>query len=263
VRHCYVLRVFTRGGEGGNHLGVIFDLTGLDDDQMQSIAADLGFSETVFVDASDDPPVCRIFTPSAELPFAGHPLVGAAWVLHHLSPFSPTHLMCPVGAIAIDSDAIATRITTPANQSATHLADGDLDGLGFEHVVSAYSVTMPLPYTVVEVGSADEVARYKPVEHQLAAHPHGEMLTLWARDETGIRVRFFAPGHGILEDPATGSAAVALAAAQRQLGEPEGSFMIHQGYEVGMPSAIMLEWQGNFTSVSGEVRHDETRELEI
>ena len=263
MRHCYVLRVFTRGGEGGNHLGVIFDLTGLDDDQMQSIAADLGFSETVFVDASDDPPVCRIFTPSAELPFAGHPLVGAAWVLHHLSPFSPTHLMCPVGAIAIDSDAIATRITTPANQSATHLADGDLDGLGFEHVVSAYSVTMPLPYTVVEVGSADEVARYKPVEHQLAAHPHGEMLTLWARDETGIRLRFFAPGHGILEDPATGSAAVALAAAQRQLGEPEGSFMIHQGYEVGMPSAIMLEWQGNFTSVSGEVRHDETRELEI
>ncbi len=263
MRHCYVLRVFTRGDEGGNHLGVILDLTGLDGDLMQSIAAHLGFSETVFVDASDDPPLCRIFTPTAELPFAGHPLVGAAWLLHHLSPFSPTHLLCQVGAIAVDSDAVKTRITAPGDQSSTQLSVRDLDGLAIDRVVSAYSVAMPLPYTVVEVGSADEVARYVPDEPRLAAHPHGDMLTIWARDETSIRLRFFAPGHGILEDPATGSAAVALAAALRRLGQPRGSFMIHQGDEVGMPSAIMLEWQGNFTSVSGEVRHDETRELEI
>lgn len=263
MRHCYVLRVFTRGDHGGNHLGVILDLTGLDGHLMQSIAAELSFSETVFVDASEDPPHCRIFTPTAELPFAGHPLVGAAWVLHRLSPLSPTHLMCEVGAIAIDSDAVASRITAPGDQTATPLAGGDLDGLGIEEVVSAYSVAMPLPYTVVEVGSADEVARYLPVENRLAAHPYGKMLTIWARDESRIRLRFFAPGHGILEDPATGSAAVALAATLRQLGEAQGSLMIHQGYEVGMPSAIMLEWQGNFTSVSGEVRHDETREMEI
>lgn len=263
MRHCYVLRVFTRGDVGGNHLGVILDLTGLNDDLMQSIAADLGFSETVFVDSSEEPPRCRIFTPTAELPFAGHPLVGAAWLLHHLSPFSPTHLMCEVGAIAIDSNGIATQITAPGNQSATPLASGDLDGLAIEHVVSAYSVSMPLPYTVVEVGSADEVARYVPVEHQLAAHPYGEMLTIWSREETDIRLRFFAPGHGILEDPATGSAAVALAASLRQLGNSQGSFMIHQGEEVGMPSAIMLEWHGALTKVSGEVRHDETWELEI
>lgn len=263
MRHCYVLRVFTRGDEGGNHLGVILDLTGLDSDLMQSIAADLGFSETVFVDASADPPACRIFTPTAELPFAGHPLVGAAWVLHRLSPFSPTHLRCAVGPIAIDSDAVSTRITTPGNQPATPLAGVDLDGLRIERVVSAYSVAMPLSYTVVEVASADEVARYQPVEHRLAAHRYGDMLTIWARDDAGVRLRFFAPGHGVLEDPATGSAAVALAASRRQAGEPQGSFLIHQGSEVGMPSAIMLEWQGNFTSVSGEVRHDETRELEV
>jgi len=263
VRHCYVLRVFTRGDEGGNHLGVILDLTGLDGDLMQSIAADLSFSETVFVDASADPPACRIFTPTAELPFAGHPLVGAAWVLHHLSPFSPTHLMCAVGPIAIDSDAVSTRITTSGNPPATPLAVGDLDGLAIEEVVSAYSVAMPLPYTVVEVASVDDVARYQPVEHRLAAHQYGEMLTVWARDDAGVRLRFFAPGHGILEDPATGSAAVALAATLRHSRESQGSMLIHQGAEVGMPSAIILEWQGNFTSVSGEVRHDETRELEI
>lgn len=263
MRHCYVLRVFTRGDEGGNHLGVILDLTGLDGDLMQSMAADLGFSETIFVDASEDAPRCRIFTPAAELPFAGHPLVGAAWLLHHLSPFTPTHLMCAVGAIAIDANAETTGITAPGDQSARQLASGDLDGLALENVVSAYTVAMPLPYTVVEVGSADEVARYLPVEQQLAAHPYGEMLTIWARDETSIRLRFFAPGHGILEDPATGSAAVALAASLRQLGVSQGSFMIHQGEEVGMPSAIMLEWQGALTKVSGEVRYDETRELEI
>ena len=78
MRHCYVLRVFTRGGEGGNHLGVVTDTTGLADVTMQAIATALGFSETIFIDwrAVGDPRV-RIFTPAAELAFAGHPLVGA------------------------------------------------------------------------------------------------------------------------------------------------------------------------------------------
>ena len=77
-----VLRVFTAGREGGNHLGVVNDLVDLDDAAMQQIATDLGFTETVFVDWPEGSiPFARIFTPAEELPFAGHPLVGAAWCL--------------------------------------------------------------------------------------------------------------------------------------------------------------------------------------
>ena len=77
-RPCHVLRVFTRGDEGGNHLGVVVDAIALSTDRMQAIATDLGFSETVFIDWTDttDHPKVRIFTPADELPFAGHPLVG-------------------------------------------------------------------------------------------------------------------------------------------------------------------------------------------
>ena len=74
MRHCYVLRVFTRGDEGGNHLGVVTDVTGLDTETMQGIATELGFSETVFIDwQNEGVPFVRIFTPAAEMPFCGTP----------------------------------------------------------------------------------------------------------------------------------------------------------------------------------------------
>ena len=87
MRHCQVLSVFTRDGAGGNPLGVITDVTGLDGAAMQAIATELGFSETVFLDSTrPGVPQARIFTPAAEIPFAGHPLVGAGWVLGAMGP---------------------------------------------------------------------------------------------------------------------------------------------------------------------------------
>ncbi|MBK5266103.1 MAG: PhzF family phenazine biosynthesis protein [Acidimicrobiia bacterium] len=263
MRQCYVLRVFTRGDEGGNHLGAIVDLTGLDTAMMQSIAAELAFSETVFIDTAGDVPHCRIFTPASELPFAGHPLVGAAWLIHRLSSQSLSRVTCEIGAIDVEPGATAATIGAPGRQPATGLTEDRLDGLGLPGVVSAFSVAMPLPYTVVEMRSAEAVAAYRPVESVLATHPHGKMLTLWAESDEGVRLRFFAPGHGVFEDPATGSAAVALAAVRRRSGAPTGSLLISQGVEVGMPSEIILNWDADRTRVGGEVRHDETRELEI
>ena len=80
-RQCQILRVFTRDGVGGNHLGVVTDLNGLTTEMLQAIAVDLGFSETIFCDLSGEVPVARIFTPGAELPFTGHPLVELGWAL--------------------------------------------------------------------------------------------------------------------------------------------------------------------------------------
>ena len=99
---CHVLRVFTRGELGGNHLGVVTDLTGLDSDSMQTIATELGFSETTFVDTDvGDVPFVRIFTPSMEIPFAGHPLVGTAWVLRTLGPGVGDRLRCGIGEVGV------------------------------------------------------------------------------------------------------------------------------------------------------------------
>ena len=87
MRNCTVVRVFTVGDSGGNPLGVVTDSTGLDSSTMQQIAADLGFSETTFTEwAEGETPSLRIFTPAAEMPFAGHPLVGTAWVLNRIAP---------------------------------------------------------------------------------------------------------------------------------------------------------------------------------
>ena len=108
MRHCYVLRVFTRvSGDGrhvgGNHLGVITDVTGLPDRVMQEIATELGFSETIYVDwRAPGNPAARIFTPGAEMPFAGHPLVGAGWLLQVIGPGGPTAITCGVGDVAIE-----------------------------------------------------------------------------------------------------------------------------------------------------------------
>ena len=254
--------MFTRGDEGGNHLGVVSDLMSLETGSMQAIAANLGFSETVFIDATGEVPHCRIFTPTSELPFAGHPLVGSAWYLHSVLSRRSTQVTCAVGSIDISSSGESASIVAPSHHESNTIASSGLDGLGLPESAVAFSVLMPIPYTVAQLASPEAVSAYRPTESQLGQHRLGQMLTVWADSAPGvIRMRFFAPGHGIFEDPATGSAAVAVAAVQRASGAMEGSVLIHQGSEVGMPSAIRLDWDAQRTKVGGDVRHDETREI--
>lgn len=266
MRHCYVLRVFTRGDGGGNHLGVIMDPTGLDTDTMQGIAADLGFSETVFIDWSADAlPHARIFTPASELPFAGHPLVGAAWVLHAMGPGGPEAITCGIGEIGIDYDGEIASIVAPLGQTVTELDDAAdrAARLGLPTPRSMAAVAMPLRYVVVELEKPDAVSAYRPDEASLGSSEDGEMLLVWARGPGGVTSRFFAPEHGVFEDPATGSAAVALTAVLQQRGQTSGALEISQGDEIGWPSTIRIEWSGSSVRVGGTVRRDEVRELEI
>lgn len=261
TRSCEVLRVFTRAEVGGNHLGVITDIEHLTDAEMQRIAAELGFSETVFIDLAVDPPHTRIFTPTSEMPFAGHPLVGATWALYTLGSGSPDRLTCQVGEVAISFDGQIATIATSLDQGVTPI-EIDAPALGLPDVVSSFEVLMPLRYTVVELATADAVARYEPIESVLAASSDGEHMLVYARDLNAVRARFFAPASGILEDPATGSAAVALAATRLYRGELEGSVSISQGEEVGFPSTIFLSWSPDGAEIGGTVVHDETRTLE-
>ena len=259
MRECTVLRVFTDGDEGGNPLGVVTDLTGLDGDAMQAIATGLGFSETVFIDPDHR---VRIFTPAAELPFAGHPLVGAAWALGRAGPTSG-RMVCGIGEIPFIVDGDRSRVEAPMTGDVAVAPDGPAIAAtaGFPEPVRAWWARMPVPYLVLEVDGADAVRSAAPDIAALAAGPAGEAAYLISRDGDVVTARFFAPLLGVDEDPATGSAAAALAAILVFEGEASGALTVLQGAEVGYPSRIGLEWEGSVVRLGGTVRHDGIRRL--
>ena len=257
-RHCYVLRVFTRDGAGGNPLGVVTDILGLDADKMQQIATDLAFSETIFLSWFEGTmPKARIFTPSREIPYAGHPLVGAAWILLNLGPVDPGGIECSIGPVKIRRVEETTWIDGAGDQPVRPTSP-DL-GPGLVPIDCA-EVLMPTPYLVVQVRTSAEVAAMTP---SMVAGFGDVYVWAWAAEGQLVRARFFAPDFGIVEDPATGSAAVALAARLRNLGQGRGSLKIHQGEEIGHPSRINLEWTASGTSIGGTVARDEVRFLKL
>ncbi len=257
-RHCYVLRVFTRDGAGGNSLGVVTDILGLDDVKMQQIATDLAFSETIFLSWFEGTmPKARIFTPTVELPYAGHPLVGAAWVLLNLGPIDPGGIECSVGPVKIRQVEDLTWIDGRGDQSVRTVSPDFGSGLV---AIDATEVLMPAPYLLVQVGTPGEVAALGPA---MVAGFGGVYVWAWTEEGRSVRARFFAPDFGIEEDPATGSAAVALAARLRHLGQPYGALTIFQGEEMGHPSRVSLAWDGDGTSIGGTVARDEVRFLKL
>lgn len=178
----HVLRVFVGDDRrGGNPLGVFGEGHGFSEVQLQPVAADLGFSETVFVaDAASGE--LRIFTPAVELPLAGHPLVGTAWLLHETG--TPVTVLRP-----------------PAGEVPTW-RDGE------ETWIRADPGWAP-PFVREQLASPDEVDAHP------GASPDARDLQVWAWDsepEGRIRTRVFPVGMGIAEDEATGAAALGLGA---------------------------------------------------
>ncbi len=255
VRPAHVLRVFTRGDVGGNLLGVINDTIGLSRDQMQAIAADLGFSESTFVDWREgETPMVRIFTPKVEMEFAGHPLVGTAWVMNFLGPQAHDRLECVAGTVDVRIDADTVWIDAGLGQETEIEPAGQiLIDAGLPAPTRAWMVLMPKEYFVAEYPNSATITGLAPDMAVLEAQ-FGTLC--FARDETRAHMRFFAPAGGVAEDPATGSAAVALARAMVASGEPSGKLSIDQGAEIGTPSRIELEWTADRASIGGTVVHD-------
>ncbi len=178
----HVLKVFVgEGGAGGNPLGVFLGGGEVPDAERQAVAADLGFSETVFVDDPERGEL-HIFTPTTELPFAGHPLVGTAWLLAREG-----------------SEVSALR--PPAGEVKVRFEDGAAFVTGRPEWAPAFEE--------IELGSPAEV-------EALTGPPDGhDLVGVWAWEDEGIgrvRVRVFAPRVGVEEDEATGAHAVRLAA---------------------------------------------------
>ena len=181
TKTLHTLRVFLGpDGAGGNPLGVFLDGAALSQDERQSVAADLGFSESVFVDDRATGAL-QIFTPAVELPLAGHPLVGTAWLLAHAG--APVDTLRP-----------------PAGDVPTW-ADGELTWIRARPEWAAL-------YDVAQLPSPADVDAF--------AVPGGEaMVAVWAwEDEPAgrVRARVFPNGIGIEEDEATGAAALQIGA---------------------------------------------------
>ena len=268
-RRFFTLDVFTAQRFAGNPLAVVLDPDGLDTAAMQTIAREFGLPETVFVFPPSDPKHrarLRIFTPARELPFAGHPTVGTAVLLARLDGGTDAREMtlaeqvgpvpCTVqpktdgGTACFGLPQLPQRIGAVGNTAslaaALGLAVGDLGCGGF----AAESWSAGNPMTFVPVRDLETIARARPdsARWQEAFGPSDPPAAyLFCREVVDARhsfhARMFAPGLGIAEDPATGSAIAAFAGLLAELGglaDGPHQFTVEQGYEMSRPSLLRL-----------------------
>ncbi len=266
MSHRFVIAdVFTETAFGGNQLAVFPDARGLSDRAMQALAREFNFAETTFVLPPQDPRHTRrvrIFTPAAEIPFAGHPTVGTAAVLARLGLVEIADGAAAVvfeegvGPVAVDirldGASTVTRLTletdveSPADRPAREAVAAALT-LPEGTVADAWFASVGLPFCFAHLTDRAAVDRAAldraawTVRFAGAWSPHIFMFTGDTRPESRLYARMFAPASGIAEDPATGSACAALAGVLAgRLPEREGLFAwrIDQGVAMGRPSVI-------------------------
>lgn len=260
--------VFTSEAFAGNQLAVLPDAEGLDARQMQAIAREFNLAETVFLTrgTAQGRFAARIFTPFNELAFAGHPTIGAAVVLSHLGrtegvseivleeAVGPVRVVLGSNAATLFMQGAAEirphGVAPAAFAQALGLADGCVVG-------TPWQASYGTPFTMVQVARREDVAAAMLIADRWAACSEG----LWASravyvfaviaEGAGrlcVHARMFAPKMGIVEDPATGSAAAALAGS---LVTDASCIEIDQGVEMGRPSRIVAEITREGGRVSG------------
>jgi trans-2,3-dihydro-3-hydroxyanthranilate isomerase len=269
-RHYITVDVFTDRAFGGNPLAVVLDAGSLSTAQMQAIASEFNYSETTFVlpprDPANDAQV-RIFTVRSELPFAGHPNVGTAFVLASRAAKPPARLrfeegagLVPVEILQEGGSVAGAELTAPeslsklsqfsAEQAASCLSLSSADIRTDRHPPGIFSVG--LPFLMVEVGSREALRRARPDAAAFArTFPRDgrDSIYFYTRDVPAteqpcdLQARMLHSGSsGFSEDPATGSATVAAAAMLADLSSGQnGEFKLRigQGFDMGRPSLLL------------------------
>lgn len=262
----YIVDVFAERPYSGNPLAVVVGGEALSDETMQQLAAETNYSETTFVapePEADGGYRVRIFTPAREIAFAGHPILGTAWVLrHHVLSGAPgpVRLNLAVGQVPVtfetSAEAEAAWFLAPpvtlgpvcAREpiaAALGIAPEDIDA-GFPVQQLSAGVTI----TFVPLRSLDALRRSRldaDAFAALRAQGFPPLLYLFCREthqpRNDLCARFFFEAHGVREDPATGNGAALLGAyllEHRFFPEPRVSVRIEQGYEIRRPSLVML-----------------------
>jgi trans-2,3-dihydro-3-hydroxyanthranilate isomerase len=273
----YQADVFTEQPFGGNPVAVFPNAQGLTDFELQQIAREMNLSETVFVLPPTDAAAVvrlRIFTPTQEIPFAGHPVLGTFYVLAQLGLIAVTDGVtrvmqeCNIGLFSVEIHAREGQVTRVVMTQPKPLFLGSIEetedlfhiaktlGLPKYQIVDTKApvmvVSTGLPVVIVPVRALTAVRSIEPdaaaiVEMCERFGTNGIMVytTMTVEDRATVHTRMFAPAIGILEDPATGSASGALGAYLVHNGlvevGPLTEIIIEQGYEIGRPSRILVQ----------------------
>lgn len=241
-----VVDVFTDTAFAGNPLAVVLGAEDLTTADLQAIANEFNLSETAFpLDVAAPEYRLRIFTPSVELPFAGHPSVGAAWVLAQRGLLQPGAVVqtCGAGRLALTIGADRVVLTGGAPTSSAPLDTGPVlraVGLTGRDLIGVEPRTCGtgLDWTFLLVRS-DAVSRCVP-DLAALADVAGVGVSVFSWDGEQAHARVFAGGVGVAEDPATGSAALGLGVYLVVSGllADGGSYVVRQGLEMGRPSQL-------------------------
>ena len=271
TRRFYTLDVFAGQALAGNPLAVVLDSQGLDGSRMQAIAREFNLSETVFVAPPANPAYrasLRIFTPNREVPFAGHPTVGTAVLLGLISPDGAPAFTLEeqIGPVACSVQVLgpghgrATFVLPRLPERTGSLPDNATlaQGLGLAEADIGFGTHRPAiysagnPFRFVPLRSRDAVARAWPQGEAFARAfdaQRDDFANAFVYSAETIdpahdfHARVFAPGLGVPEDPATGSAAAAFAGLlmdQEQPADGRRTVVIEQGDAMGRPSRIAL-----------------------
>lgn len=255
---CTIVDVFAEAPWAGNQLAVVQGCAHLDAETMQAIAREMNFSETTFVTSqASDAARVRIFTPERELPFAGHPTLGTAWVLANAAQppanAGPFTLQLAAGDVPVTFDESGKAWMMPPP---VHLGDqlspdsaALLLGVPAADIDTRYTcrvATVGPSFVLVGVNTLASLRSIRIDTKELARHTkEGQFLGVFAftHEAYGKEASFAARclvGDGIGEDAATGSANAAFATLLRAHGN-RGRFLVEQGFEIRRPSRIHLD----------------------
>jgi len=265
--------VFTGTQFVGNPLAVVLNAEGLSTEQMQAIAAEFNLAETTFVRPPKDPTrtaEVRIFTPRYEMPFAGHPNVGTAFVLARTGTsygrpvdgngviFEEKAGLVPIEILRDGTTVTGARLASPQPlsvgaeiagelvASACGISPADIEIANHRPCIASCGAPFILAELKSRAALAAATARSDVFLNEVSKQPATSILIYTQVDEgdIDIRARMFAPHHGIPEDPATGSANVALIGLLAKL-RPETNLSlsktIAQGVEMGRPSMLQAK----------------------
>jgi len=268
ARRFYIVDVFAERLYAGNPLAVVVGADGLSEETMQQIAAETNCSETTFVGPVREPDNgyrVRIFTPAREIAFAGHPILGTAWIVHHhIAPEAsgPVRLNLEVGQVPVtfephpDGEDVAWFIAPPVLPGRIC----DRERIAAAVGISPEDIDVPAPIQqfsagstsaiIVPLRSLDALRRSRLDLHTfapLADQGYSPLIYLFSRQThhsvNDLCARFFFEAHGVREDPATGNGAAFLGSylLEHRLFSPSNlDLRIEQGYEIHRPSLVML-----------------------
>ena len=262
----HIVDVFAEQSYAGNPLAVVTHADDLSTETMQRIALETNYSETTFVNAlpeADGGYRVRLFTPAREIAFAGHPILGTAWVIrqHVAKASGPVRLNLAVGQVPVsfertaEGDEAAWFLAPPVTSGASCTREAMANALGIapgdiDSASPIQKMTAGVSAMIVPIRSLDALRRcmlnlnaYAP----LVAQGFPPLIYLFCREthhpQNDLCVRFFFEAHGVREDPATGNGAAFLGAYLLEhgvFGKRDLSLRIEQGHEVRRPSLILL-----------------------